>query len=140
MKKIIMATVAIVMISGLSWALDDTPENRSMEADRYLATTPPKGMFQDLADKLAMNLPVERRQEFKDLLTKHLDIQALEKAIKGALVKHFTADELKALADFYSSPAGKSAMKKFGAYMAEVMPTIQAEAIKAQAKANREKK
>jgi len=60
--------------------------------------------------------------------------------MKESMVKNFTADELKALADFYGSPVGKSAMKKFGAYMADVMPSIQAEVEKAQAKANREKK
>jgi hypothetical protein len=53
-----------------------------------------------------------------------------------AMIKHFTTDELKALADFYGSPVGKSVMQKFGAYMAELMPTMQAEIVKAQAKAN----
>jgi hypothetical protein len=52
-----------------------------------------------------------------------------------AMVKHFTTEELKALADFYGSPVGKSAMQKFGAYMADLMPTMQAEIMKAQAKA-----
>ena len=61
---------------------------------------------------------------------------AVEKAMKKSLIKHFTADELKALADFYGSPVGKSAMKKFGAYMADVMPAIQTEMMKAQAKAS----
>jgi hypothetical protein len=46
--------------------------------------------------------------------------------------------ELKALADFYGSPVGKSAMKKFGTYMADVMPDIEAEMIKTQAKAREE--
>jgi hypothetical protein len=40
------------------------------------------------------------------------------------------------LADFYGSPVGKSAMQKFGAYMADLMPVLQAEIIKAQAKMN----
>ena len=48
----------------------------------------------------------------------------------------FTTDELKALADFYGSPVGKSAMKKFGAYMADIMPVVQAEIMKAAAKMN----
>jgi hypothetical protein len=38
------------------------------------------------------------------------------------------------LADFYGSPVGKSAMKKFGAYMADIMPVVQAEIMKAAAK------
>jgi hypothetical protein len=64
--------------------------------------------------------------------------------MKDSMIKHFTANELKALADFYGSPVGKSAMLKFGAYMADAMPAIQAEvfkaygeAIKAQAETNR---
>jgi hypothetical protein len=39
-----------------------------------------------------------------------------------------------ALADFYGSPVGKSAMQKFGAYMADIMPVVQAEIVKAAAK------
>jgi hypothetical protein len=61
------------------------------------------------------------------MLTSQLDIAALIKAMADALVKHFTTEELKALADFYSSPVGKSAMQKFGGYMADLMPTMQAE-------------
>jgi hypothetical protein len=139
MSKLNMVAAAVlVMLAGPAWALDDTPENRSKEANRYMAATPPKEMFQDAAEQMAKNLPAEQQSEFKNLMTKHLDIPALEKAMKEGMIKHFTADELKALADFYGSPVGKSAMKKFGVYMAEVMPSIQAEIMKAQAKANRE--
>ena len=53
-----------------------------------------------------------------------------------AMVKNFTTEELKALADFYGSPVGKSAMQKFGAYMADIMPVMQAEIMKASAKLN----
>ena len=138
MKKVIIAMAIILMVPVLTLALDDTLENRSMEADRYLKATPPKELFRDAATQVAMNLPVEKRQGFKDLLLKHLDITALERIMKEAMVKHFTADELKALADFYGSPIGKSAMKKFGVYMAEIGPPVQAEMNKAKAKANRE--
>ena len=43
------------------------------------------------------------------------------------MVKHFTADELNAMADFYSSKHGASAMSKFGIYMADVMPILMQE-------------
>jgi hypothetical protein len=65
-----------------------------------------------------------------------LDVPALTKAMTDAMVKNFTTEELKALADFYGSPVGKSAMQKFGAYMTDLMPTMQAEIMKAQAKVN----
>ncbi len=114
----------------------DTPQNRRREAERYLQATPPKALFADMAEKGAMNLPPEQRQKFKEMMTTQLDIDALTKEMIDAMIKHFSTDELKALADFYGSPVGKSAMSKFGAYMADVMPAIQAEMIKAQAKAN----
>ena len=114
----------------------DTPENRRKEAQRYLQVTPPKELFADVADKMAVNVPPEQRQKFKETLTSSLDVDALTKAMTDAMVKHFTTEELKALADFYGSPVGKSAMKKFGSYMADVMPALQAEIMKAQTKAN----
>jgi hypothetical protein len=85
---------------------------------------------------MAANVPADQREQFKQLMTEDLDIAALSKAMTDAMVKHFTTDELKALADFYGSPIGKSAMHKMGAYVADLMPAIQAEMIKAQAKLN----
>jgi len=85
---------------------------------------------------MATNLPADQRQQFKQMLTKDLDIASLSKAMTDAMEKHFTTEELKALADFYGSPVGKSAMQKFGAYMADLMPVIEAEMMKAQAKVN----
>ena len=114
----------------------DTPETRRREAERYLQAVPPKALFEDMADKMATNLPADQRQQFKQMITKDLDIAALSKAMTDTMVKHFTTEELKALADFYGSPVGKSAMQKFGAYMADLMPVIRAEMIKAQAKLN----
>jgi hypothetical protein len=138
--------LVMLSIATAAFALDDTPANRTKEAERYLKATPPEDMMKDMADKMAMNMPPESRTEFKNLMTKHLDMAAVTKAIKDAMIKHFTTDELKALADFYGSPVGKSAMKKFGVYMTDAMPVIQTqilkaqgEAIKAQAEANRQK-
>lgn len=139
MKKYNVALILFLCLSVAPLFADpaDTPENRRVEANRYLQATPPKQMFADMAEKMSMNMPPAERQKFKETLTSALDVDALTKAMTDAMVKHFTVQELKALADFYGSPVGKSAMGKFGAYMAEVMPTIQAEMIKAQAKANK---
>jgi len=89
-----------------------------------------------MADKMAGNLSPNQREQFKQMRTAELDIPALTKAMTDAMVKHFTTEELKALADFYGSPVGKSAMQKFGAYIANVIPRMQAEIMKAQAKLN----
>ena len=138
-----MKTTLVLLFTLLTLpilALEDTKANREQEATRYLKATPPKEMLEDMAEQMAKNMAPDQRDDFKALLVKHLDIEALTKGMKEAMIKNFTADELKALADFYGSPVGKSAMKKFGTYMADVIPIIQAEIVKAQAKANREKK
>jgi hypothetical protein len=130
----------LIVLTFCAWSpvysATDTPETRRHEAERYLQATPPKALFEDIADKMAANLPPDQRDQFKRMMTTQLDIAALTKAMTDAMVKHFTTEELKALADFYGSAVGKSAMQKFGAYMADVMPTMQAEIMKAQAKLN----
>lgn len=133
MKTNVILTV-LILLASTALAFEDTKENREKECERYLKATPPAEIMQNMAEKMAMNFPPEQRQEFKDVMTKHLDLRALTKAMKEGMVKHFTADELKALADFYETPVGKSAMAKMGDYSADVMPTIEAEVMKAMAK------
>jgi hypothetical protein len=59
--------------------------------------------------------------------------------MKRIMQKNFTADELRALTDFYGSSAGKSALKKLNLYKMELMPALQGEMMKMYAKSNREK-
>jgi hypothetical protein len=136
-KQTFLLTVLTLIISCcFAFSATDTPETRRREAERYLQASPPKAVFEDVADKMAANVPADQREQFKKLMTTQVDIAALTKAMIDAMVKNFTTEELKALADFYGSPVGKSAMQKFGAYMADVMPVMQAEIMKAAAKMN----
>src|ERR1700756_1631129 len=135
-QKLFVLFVLIFCASSPVFSGPDTPETRRKEAERYLQVNPPKALFEDMADKMAANLPPDQRQQFKRTMITQLDIAALTKAMTDAMVKNFTTDELKALADFYGSPVGKSAMQKFGTYTADVMPAMEAEIIKAQAKLN----
>jgi hypothetical protein len=136
LKKIFIVAVTLLTSSLFVFSATDTPETRRHEAERYLQVNPPKTLLADMADKMAVNFPPDEREEFKHVMTTQLDIAALTKAMMDAMVKDFTTDELKALADFYGSPVGKSAMQKFGTYMADIMPVMQAEIIKASAKLN----
>jgi hypothetical protein len=135
-KQILIVAINLFASAIFVYSATDTPETRRKEAERYLQVSPPKAMFEDMADKMAANLPPDQREQFKKVMTTQLDIAALTKAMMDAMVKTFTTDELKALADFYGSPVGKSAMQKFGTYMADIMPALQAEIIKASAKLN----
>ena len=111
--------------------LADTQENRLAQANRYLTTMPPQEMVADMTKNMSQSLPEERRKEFIEVMTKHLDLVSLRKTMTESMVTHFTADELKALADFYGSEVGKAAMLKFGDYMGDVMPKLQKDVLKA---------
>jgi hypothetical protein len=119
-------------------AIDDSPMARAMQADRYLKAMPPKEMFEDLATQMSQNMPPEQAKKFQDVMTKQLDLTALQKAMRDAMIKHFTAAELSALADFYGSDVGKSAMAQFGPYMLDLMPAMQAQILKVQARMEKE--
>ncbi len=121
-----------------AFALEDTPQNREQQADRYLQAVPPQSMMGDMSAKMAETLPEEQRDEFKTLMTKYLDIGRVTVAIRAAMVKTFTAGELQALADFYGSDVGKAAMAKMGTYMSEVMPATMKEVQAALGKAQQE--
>jgi hypothetical protein len=127
MRQLAFASL-LIFISGLAMGADtDTPATRRQAAERYTAVTDLSKMLADMTNAVTQNLPEEKRADFKDLMTKHVRIDALREAMLIVMVKHFTTRELNALADFYGSREGKSAMAKFGVYMADVMPMVQAE-------------
>ena len=111
--------------------IPDTPGNRQASAERYLSVAPLDSMMKDMVEKTAENLPTGERKAYVEFMTKYVRIQVLERSVVSSMVRHFTVRELNALADFYGSPEGRSAMKKFGVYMADVMPVIQQEMARA---------
>jgi len=112
--------------------LPDSYGNRLAAAERYLQVASMKDMMRDAITETAKNLPQKVRKSYVILMSKRVHVNVLERAALASMVNHFTVDELNALADFYGSKEGRSAMKKFGAYMADVMPVIQQEMIKSQ--------
>ena len=92
---------------------------------------PPKELFDEIVTSLSMNLPPDERAEVRRFMTEVVDITVITEAMVSSMVKHFTADELSAISDLYESPVGKSAMSKMDVYMAEVMPVIEAEVMRA---------
>jgi len=110
-QKLVLLLVLTLSAWSPVFSAADTPETRRKEAERYLQVSPPKALFENMADKMAANVPADQREQFKKIMTTQVDIAALSKAMIDAMVKNFTTEELKALADFYGSPVGKSAMQ-----------------------------
>jgi len=111
--------------------LADTKANRFKEAVRYLKALPPTEFVGDMIFNMAQNLPLSQRKEFIDKMTQNFDFDAVGKVTMESLVRHLTAEELAALADLYSSPVGKSAMKKITVCMGEMSPHVELELQKA---------
>ncbi|WP_316415594.1 DUF2059 domain-containing protein [Mesoterricola silvestris] len=124
--------LSILFLTALPlMAVEDTEANRLKAAERYLAATPVSELMNDLVEQMGKNQPSEKQAWIKTVMTNCLDMKAIETIMRKSMIKTFTADELNALADFYASPYGKSAMKKFGLYMADAMPETQQEIMKA---------
>lgn len=136
--RLCLLLIVLSLSFSVARAIEDTPANRQKQAERYLMVVPPKDLMAEMAEQIVKSAPPEQRETLHAVLTQQLDMDALIKAMMDAMVKHFTADEMSALADFYSSPHGKSAMKKMGVYMAELMPVMQKEIIRVVTKAARE--
>ena len=114
-----------------SESAEDTPQSRRQAAERYLKVVPPQELIKDTAENVATNLPEAKRGPFVEAMTKQLDLQKLNQVMIDSMVNRFTVKEINALADFYGSPEGRSVMKKFGLFMADVTPAIEAETRKA---------
>ncbi len=120
-------------------ALDNTLENRRLQAERYLRVNSPKDIFNNIAKQILPILPEAEQQTFISMLNKYLDMEAVNNKMRTELMYHFTAEEIAVLADFYSLPAAKSAMSKMNGYMSDIMPVVQEEIFKAQQRALRDK-
>lgn len=108
-------------------SVPDTPANRRAAAQRYLKAVPAEDLVAGTIDQVAAQLPEERREPFKKALRKVINVAHIENITLETVVKHFTVKEINALTAFYSSPEGRSISRKFGAYLADVMPAIQQE-------------
>ena len=137
MKHLLVVLLAFAIATGcLGDTIPDTPENRQKQAERYLIAMPSKALIEDITINMAATKgESSERDKVIHALVANVDFDAVNHAIIKSLVKVFTAEEIKGMADFYGSPAGKAAMNKSGVYMTDLRPALMSELIKAQAKA-----
>ncbi|MBI4644069.1 MAG: DUF2059 domain-containing protein [Deltaproteobacteria bacterium] len=112
----------------------DTPENRKAAAKRYLEAVPPQELLRNITGNMVQRLPEQARKQFREAMDDKELLKNTYRISEEALVKHFTPDELNAMATFFGSPAGKSARIKFSPYMMEIIPQINGEVKKVFAK------
>jgi hypothetical protein len=127
---VLMVMIAACSNAGpekMSKSLPDNQENRVVVAKRFLEIMPPKEMLQGVAKRVGPRLPEKDQKVFLEVMnSKNIEQRAYQIALDN-LTKTFTVGELKAMVDFYGSPDGQCAFKKFGPYMSAVLPQIQQE-------------
>jgi hypothetical protein len=127
---LVTSLAALSTHAGIASA-QDTQEARREAALRYARVAPMAKLMEDGVTEISKQIPEGQRAQFAAMMQQSIRIDELERAAIDAMVEVFTAQELNALADFYGSPIGQSAMGKFGVYMAEVMPFLQQELMRA---------
>jgi len=110
---------------AVSPALAQDDAERLAAADRLIAVQQPEQMLQDMAKSVASNLPEPMRDSYISAMTEDSFVEGLSERMRDAMARHFTVAELDALAEFYARPVARSAMRKMGAYTADVMPWVQ---------------
>lgn len=121
----------LLLLPAFHALASDTEQERVAAAKRYLEVAQMSKITDDAVTELAKTYPAEKRDKFLEFMREAVRPEVLEQAAMASMVKVFTAEELNALADFFGSPIGRSAMGKFGIYMADVMPVIQQEMFRA---------
>jgi hypothetical protein len=116
----------------------DNEANRTAAAKEYLKAFPPSELLHGLAERIPPRMPEPSRKAFVELMSSKSMEDQTYKICLDALVKNFTVAELHAMTAFYGSPEGKSASKKSGVYMSQVMPKIQQEVRAAMVKVQKE--
>jgi len=125
------ALMLLLLLPAFQALASDSEEERVAAAKRYLEVAQMSKMVDDTVTELAKGFPAEQRERFLAFMHDAVRPEVLERAAMASMVKVFTAQEINALADFFGSPIGRSAMSKFGLYMADVMPVIQQEMFRA---------
>jgi len=115
----------VLLLPATAIATPDTPEARRVAVGQYFKVQPMNEMMNDMQERMMQGMPPQMRASMQSSKLSPSDIQMIEAAATDSMVKHFTIGEIEALTAFYSSPEGRSVMKKMPDYMADLMPAIQ---------------
>ena len=130
MKRVLACLVLSVVLTSPSFAatLQNTKDQLINE---YFSYIPMKPLLDEMAIEVAKQVPADKRQQFINMMTKNVRVEVLEKAARQSLAKHLTVAELQLFVNFIKQPEARSAMGKMKYYMADLMPVLQMEMMRA---------
>jgi len=130
MKRVLTSLALSIVLASPSFAA--TPQDTKAQLiNEYFSHIPMKTMMDEMAVEVSRQVPADKRQQFIDVMTKTVRVDVLENAARQSLAKHLTVAELQLFVDFIKQPEGRSAMGKMKYYMADLMPVVQQEMMRA---------
>lgn len=133
MKRILHWLVLSLFLANPSFAVTepDASSTKAQLIDEYFSYIPMKRMLDEMALELSKQLPPARRQVFVDTMANRVRVEVLEQAARESLARHLSVAELRLFVEFIKRPEARSAMDKMKYYMADLMPVVQQEMIRA---------
>jgi hypothetical protein len=130
-KRLLISVICLVLVfPATAGTLPDTPENRQAAAQTYIQYAAFEELVQNVIAAFALKMPESQRKDFIDKMKWNVRVDTIEKTAVDSLVRHFSVEELTALTEFAGSPQGRGVMKKFGAYMSDLMQDVQHEMVR----------
>lgn len=115
----------------------DGSDNRA-QAERCVKAAPTEVVARMACNRIATirsDIPESRRSEFAKAMQAELDLDMMRAKRVEVMAKTFTAEELKALADFYESPNGHSAWQKLDNYVVDMQAAMKTKMQEAESRA-----
>ena len=107
-----VALVTIIGVFTTSGVAEDDLGARIAAAERYANSVDFDQWFDEIVGAELANLDGRQRSQALRQLKQELSPQTIRNIVVNAMVQVMTAAELNALADFYSTPLGRSALRK----------------------------
>ena len=70
-----LSIVFLLTTMSAAVAMEDTPENREEQVERYLQAVPPQPVFEDMLRKMFSGLPADQREIFTGDMNKVFDFR-----------------------------------------------------------------
>lgn len=126
MKAMIVSlVVACVPLAGLCQDKAVVAQPPPSQLDRFIDGFSPESLVTNVAIEMSSMVPLDKRKEAIAGFIKDVDVDEVEQTLRKAFGRQCTVDELRALADLCSTPAGRTALAKYVKCMEETMTRLQ---------------
>ena len=123
MNKLIL--VLLLIVSLKINAQDTCSQAKTDAIIEYLNVNSMDDLINQMLVEILKQIPLEKHEIYSKIWKSSFNVNELKNMMLTTMCKNFTIKEIKALTNFYGSKEGKSVMKKFPQYMAELMPYLQ---------------